>query len=70
MKSTSSDSTNDDVNELVESNIPTVPSKSIKFSYPEYTFMVVPIESYSSESLEFFARIQRRSLVFLLLLVI
>jgi len=34
------DSTSNDVNEIVESNIPAVPSKSIKFPCPEYTFMV------------------------------
>jgi len=32
----SSDSTSDDVNEIVESKIPTLPSKSIKFSCAEY----------------------------------
>ena len=54
----SSDSTSDDVNEIVEVNIPTEPSKSIEFPCPEYTFMVVPIKSYFSESSEFFAVIQ------------
>ena len=52
------DSTSNDVNELIMSNIPAMPSKSILFSYPEYAFMVVPSESYFSESPEFFARIQ------------
>ena len=48
----SSDSTSDDVNEIVESKIHALPSKSIEFSCAEYNFMVNPIESYSSESLE------------------
>ena len=54
----SSDSTSDDVNEIVESNIPALPSTSIEFPCPEYTFMVVPTVSYFSESPEFFFRIQ------------
>ena len=32
----SSDSTNDDVDEIVESNIPAVPSKSFEFPYTDY----------------------------------
>ena len=39
-----SDSTSDDVNEIVESKIPALPSKSIEFSCAEYNFMVIPIE--------------------------
>jgi len=35
-----------------------VPSKSIDFPCPEYTFMAIPIESFFSELPEFFARIQ------------
>ena len=38
----SSDSTNNDVDEIVESYIPTEPSKSFEFSCVEYSFMVVP----------------------------
>ena len=40
----SSDSTSDDVNEIVEVNIPTEPGKSIEFLYAEYSFIVVPTE--------------------------
>jgi len=42
----SSDGTNDDVDELVEPNIPAVPSKSFEFSCAEYSFMIIPIESF------------------------
>ena len=55
---TSSDGASDNVDALVGPNIPTMPSKSFKFSCVEYNFMVIPIESYSSESSEFFAMIQ------------
>ena len=55
----SSDGTSDDMNELVEPNILAVLSKSFEFPCAEYSFMIVPIESYSSEALEFFAMIQR-----------
>jgi len=37
------------VNEIVESNIPAVPRKSFEFPCVEYSFMIVPTESYSSE---------------------
>jgi len=53
----SSDSTSDDV-EIVKVNIHVQPSKLIEFSCLEYTFMVVPTESYSSESPDFLAIIQ------------
>jgi len=53
----SSNSTDDDMNDIVEFNIPAVPSKSIEFPYPEYTFIVVPTESFSCESPEFFAMV-------------
>ena len=66
----SSDSTSDNVNEIVKSNIPAMPRKSIEFTCAEYSFMVVPTESYSSESPEFLAMIQQMALVLLLLLVI
>jgi len=49
----SSNSTSDDVHKIVEINISAEPSKSIEFPCPEYTFMVVLTESYSSESHEF-----------------
>ena len=45
----SSDSIGEDVNEIVESNIPALPRKSFEFSYAEYSFMVVPIDSSFSE---------------------
>ena len=49
----SSVSTSDDMNEIVESNnIPAVPRKSFEFSCDEYSFMVIPTESYPSESPE------------------
>jgi len=53
------DSTSDDVDKIVEANTLIVPSKSFEFPCAEYSFMIVPIESYSSEALEFFAMIQR-----------
>ena len=53
----SSDSTNDDVDVIVESNIPTEPSKSFEFSCADYGFMVVPTELSSSESSEFLVMI-------------
>ena len=55
----SSDSTGDDVNEIVESNIPAVPRKSFESPCVEYSFMVIPIESYPSESLEFLTMIRQ-----------
>jgi len=45
----SSNSINDVVDEIVESNIPAMPSKSFEFSCADYWFMVVPIELSSSE---------------------
>jgi len=54
----SSYSTSDDMNEIVEVNIPVKPSKSIEFSYPGYIFMVIPTESYFIESPEFLVVIQ------------
>jgi len=50
------DSTNNDVNEIIETNIPTVPSKSFEFFCTEYSFMV-STESYCSESSEFLVMI-------------
>jgi len=38
----SSDSTSDDVDEIIESNIFVVPSKSFKFPCANYGFMTVP----------------------------
>ena len=39
------DCISDDVNEIVESNIPTEPSKSFELLCADYEFMVVTIES-------------------------
>ena len=55
----SSNSTSDDVDELVESNIPAMPSKSFEFSCAGYGFMVVSNKSSSSESFKFFVMIQQ-----------
>jgi len=55
----SSDSTSDDVDEIVESNIPTLPSKLFEFPYIDYGFMIIPTELFSSESPEFLAMIQQ-----------
>jgi len=55
----SSDSTSDDVNEIIDFNILAVSSKSIEIPHPEYAFMVVPTESYFSESPKFLAKIQQ-----------
>ena len=53
----SSDSTNDEVNEIIESNIPTVPSRSFEFPYADYRFMNIPVGLFSSESSEFLTMI-------------
>jgi len=53
----SSDRTSDDMDELVESNMPVIPSKSFRFSCADYDFIVVPIKCSSSESSEFFTMI-------------
>ena len=47
-----SNSTIDDVDEIVESNISAVPSKSFEFPYVDYRFVIVPVELSSSESPE------------------
>jgi len=52
----SSDSISDDIDE-VESNIPTVPSKSFESRCAEYNLMLVPIGSSFSESPEFLVKI-------------
>ena len=41
------DSISDDVNEIIEPNISAVPSKSFELSSAEYSFMVLPIDSFS-----------------------
>jgi len=53
----SSDSVSDDVDEIVESNTPTVPSQSFKSPCVEYSFMVVPIDSSLRESTKFLIKI-------------
>jgi len=55
----SSDSASDDVDEIVEPNTPTVPSKPFESPCAEYRFMVVPIDSSFRESPEFFTKIQQ-----------
>jgi len=47
------------VDEIVESNIPTMPSKSFEFSYADYEFMIIPAELFSNESSEFLIMIQQ-----------
>ena len=54
------DSTSDDVNEIVESNIPAVSSRSFEFPCADYRFMVVPAGLFISESSEFLAMTQQR----------
>jgi len=54
----SSDSTRDDVGEIIEPNILTVPSKLFEFPYAGYSFVVVPIDSSFSESPELLTIIQ------------
>ena len=54
----SSKSASDDVDEIVESNTPTTPSQSFEAPCAEYSFMVVPIDSFFRESHKFFIRIQ------------
>ena len=47
------DSTSDDMDGIVESNIPVEPNKSFEFSCFGDGFMVIPPELSSSESSEF-----------------
>jgi len=53
----SSDGASDDMDEIVEPNTPTMPSKPFESPCAEYNFMVVPIDSSFSESPEFLAKI-------------
>jgi len=55
----SSDSTSDDVDEIIELNTPTAPSKSFEFHCAEYSFIVVSIDSSSNGSPEFLAMIEQ-----------
>ena len=55
----SSDSANDDVNEIVEPNILTVPSQPFESPCAEPSFMVIPINSSFRESPEFLAKVQQ-----------
>ena len=54
----SSDGTSDDMDEIVEPYIPTMPSKLFESPCAEYSFMIVPIDSSLKESPEFLAKIQ------------
>ena len=45
-----SDSTSDDVDEIVEFNIPTMPSKLFEFPCVDYEFMIVNAELSSTKS--------------------
>ena len=54
----SSDSASDDVDEIIEPNTLTVPSKPFESPCAEYSFMVVLIDSSFSESPEFLTKIQ------------
>jgi len=49
---------NHDMDEIVEPNTPTMPSKPFESPCAEYSFMVVPIDSSFSESPEFLTKIQ------------
>jgi len=53
----SSDSTSDEVDEIVEPNTPAMPSKLFEFACAEYSFMVIPIDSSSIELPKFLAMI-------------
>ena len=55
----SSDSVNDDVDEIVETNIFTVPSQSFESPCVEPSFMVIPINSSFRESHEFLIKVQQ-----------
>jgi len=64
----SSNSVSDDIDEVVETNTLTRPSKSFESPCVEHSFKVVLTKSYSSESPEFLAKIQHMvSNVFLLI---
>jgi len=54
----SSDSTSDEVDEIVEPNTPTMPSKPFKSPCVEYNFIVVPFDISFNGSLEFLTKIQ------------
>jgi len=54
------DSTSNDVNEIIDSNIPKVSSRSFEFPCADYRFMVVPAGLFISESSEFLAMTQQR----------
>ena len=54
----SSNSTSDDMDEIVKSNIPAEPSQSFEFPCVDYGLIVIPTELSSSESSEFLVMIQ------------
>ena len=60
----SSDSTSDDVDEIIESNITAMPSKSFEFPCADYEFIVVPAVLTLNESSEFLFMIQQIIFVF------
>ena len=55
----SSDSNSNDMNAIIESNIPAMPSKSFEFPYADYGFMIVHAELISSKSSELLVMIQQ-----------
>ena len=55
----SSDTANDDVDEIFEPNTPIVPSQPFESPCAEYSFMVVRIDSCFRESLEFLTKVQQ-----------
>ena len=66
----SSDNTSDDMNEIVESKIRALPSKSIEFFCVEYSFTVVPSDSYLVSHMSSLPLSNIWSLVLLLLLFV
>jgi len=53
----SSDSSSDDVDEIVAPNTTIIPYKLVESPYAGYSFMVVPTDSSFRESSEFLAKI-------------
>jgi len=65
----SSNSTSNDVDEIVESNILAEPSQLFEFSCVDCQLMIVPTELSSSESSEFFVTIHQMIFDIFLLLI-
>ena len=57
------DSANDDVDEIVEPNTPTVSSQPFESPCAEYSFIVIPIDSFFRESPKFLAKVSRWFLI-------